>query len=76
MCIEHKESAVGTVSGPEATDWDAETPENRTESRDRREYSELGSKDEESSTLQKVADGDMGLGVKNRRSNVAVQNDP
>jgi hypothetical protein len=58
-------SAIGRVSGSEATSWDTKTPEARTQSRDSREYSELGSNNKESSTLQKVAEGDMG--VKNKR---------
>jgi hypothetical protein len=48
------------VTQCEATDCDAETPEDRTQSRDKREASELGSTDEASGALQKVADrGDM-----------------
>jgi hypothetical protein len=40
---------IGRVRAPEATDREVETPEERTQSRDKREISELGSTEEEES---------------------------
>ncbi|KAJ7112145.1 hypothetical protein C8R44DRAFT_741855 [Mycena epipterygia] len=59
----------GSVRDPEVTDRGAGSPEHRTQSRDKRDLSELGSTEVESGTLQKVAEGDMR--VKSKRESGA-----
>ena len=51
---------------------EVETPEARTQSRDKRETSEPGSTEEESGTLQKVAEGDMRVAGKEQAALQAV----